>query len=178
MTAMTVLAEYDETWAAQYAAAAVELREALGDTVSELEHIGSTAVVGLLAKPVIDIGARAVSLEAVAGKDSELSAIGFTHEPAGPPGRRTYTRHADDILTHNLHVFPSEAWDDLNQRILRDYLRATPDAVRRYADLKRRLATEGLTGFDYTVAKTDLVQELTDRARAARGLPPVPVWET
>jgi GrpB-like predicted nucleotidyltransferase (UPF0157 family) len=175
---MTVLAEYDEAWAAKYAAAAAELREVLGDTVTEIEHIGSTAVVGLLAKPVIDIGARAVRLEAVAGKDSELAAIGFTHEPAGPPGRRTYTRQSNGILTHNLHVFPSEVWDDLNQRILRDYLRGTPDAVRRYADLKRRLATEGLTGFDYTIAKTELVQELTDAARAARGLPSASVWET
>jgi GrpB-like predicted nucleotidyltransferase (UPF0157 family) len=175
---VTVLAEYDEGWAAEYAVAAAELREVFGDAVTEIEHIGSTAVVGLLAKPVIDIGARAESLEAVAGKDSELAAIGFVHEPAGPPGRRTYTRHADGVLTHNLHVFPAEAWDELNQRILRDYLRETPDAVRRYADLKRRLANDGLTGFDYTIAKTDLVQQLTDEARAARGLPSVPVWET
>lgn len=175
---VTALAEYDEGWADKFAVAAAELREVFGDTVTEIEHIGSTAVVGLLAKPVIDIGARAVTLEAVAGKDSELSAIGFIHEPAGPPGRRTYTRHADGVLTHNLHVFPTEAWDHLNQRILRDYLRETPEAVRRYADLKRRLANEGLTGFDYTIAKTELVQELTDAARAERGLPSVPVWES
>ena len=175
---MTVLVEYDDEWATKYAAGAAELQEVFGDAVTDIEHIGSTAVPGLLAKPVIDIGARAVSLEAVAGKDSELAAIGFTHEPAGPPGRRTYTRHTDGIITDNLHVFPSEVWDDLNQRILRDYLRATPDAVRRYAELKRRLANDGLTGFDYTIAKTELVQELTDAARAARGLPSVPVWET
>jgi GrpB-like predicted nucleotidyltransferase (UPF0157 family) len=171
------LAEHDEGWAASYERAAAELRGALGGTVTEIEHIGSTSVVGLVAKPVIDIGARAVSLEVVAGKDFELAAIGFDHEPAGPPGRRTYTKQADGVLTHNLHVFPTEVWDDLNQRILRDYLRETPDAVRRYADLKRRLAAEGLSGFDYTIAKTDLVQQLTDEARKTRGLPPVPVWE-
>ena len=75
-------------------------------------------------------------------------------------------------------MFPTEVWDDLNHRILRDYLCETPDAVRRYADLKRRLALEGLTGFAYTVAKTDLIQQLTDAARQARGLPPVDVWES
>jgi GrpB-like predicted nucleotidyltransferase (UPF0157 family) len=178
MALVTVLAEYDDEWATKYATAAAELQRAFGDTVTEIEHIGSTAVMGLLAKPVIDIAARAVSLEAVAGKDSELAAIGFTHEPSGPPGRRTYTRHSNGALTHNLHIFPAEAWDDLNQRILRDYLRESPDAVRQYAELKRRLATDGLTGFDYTIAKTELVQQLTDEARAARGLPSVPVWET
>jgi GrpB-like predicted nucleotidyltransferase (UPF0157 family) len=175
---MTRLEEYDESWPEQFAVMAAALRPAFGDTVTEIEHIGSTAVPGLLAKPVIDIAARAVSLDAVAGKDAGLRELGFGYEPAGPPGRRTYTRVVDDVLTHNLHVFPPEVWDELNQRILRDHLRSTPSAVQAYADLKRKLAADGLSGFDYTAAKTDLIQQLTDAARAARGLPSVPVWET
>jgi GrpB-like predicted nucleotidyltransferase (UPF0157 family) len=175
---VTILAEYDEAWAARYAAMAADLREAFGDTVTEVEHIGSTAVPGLVAKPVIDIAARAISLEVASGKDQHLADLGFQHEPAGPPGRRTYTRVVDGVLTSNLHVFPAEIWDTLNQRILRDHLRATPEAVRRYSELKRRLATEGLAGFDYTAAKTTLIQELTDDARRLRGLPSVPVWES
>ncbi|WP_405062387.1 GrpB family protein [Kribbella sp. NBC_01505] len=175
---MTVLAEYDEAWAEQFAAMAGQLRDALGPAAREIEHIGSTAVPGLVAKPVIDIGACADDLEAVAGRDAELHALGFTHEPAGPPGRRTYTRVVDGVLTHNLHVFPAEAWAGLNQRILRDYLRETPAAVQEYGDLKRRLAAEGLSGFDYTIAKTEVVQRLTDAARASLGLPSVPVWES
>ena len=174
---MTVLAEYDEAWPGQFAEMAERLRAVFGDTVTELEHIGSTAVPGLVAKPVIDIAARAVDLEVAAGKDPGLAALGFHHEPAGPPGRRTYTRVVDGILTHNLHVFPTDAWDTLNQRILRDHLRETPDAVKSYSELKRRLAAEGLTGFAYTTAKTDLIQQLTDEARGLRGLSPVPVWE-
>ncbi|MDX6279066.1 MAG: hypothetical protein QOH03_137 [Kribbellaceae bacterium] len=175
---MTVLAEYEEGWAAQYAAVAEQLTAVFGDTVTEVEHIGSTAVPGLVAKPVIDIAARAVSLRVASGKDRQLAALGFQHEPAGPPGRRTYTKTQGGVLTSNLHIFPAEVWDTLNQRILRDHLRATPEAVRRYSELKRRLATEGLTGFDYTTAKTTLIQELTDDARRLRGLPSVPVWET
>lgn len=174
---MTVLAEYDEAWAWGFAEMAAKLATAFGDAVTEIEHIGSTAVPGLLAKPVIDIAARASSLEVAAGKDRQLGELGFRHEPAGPPGRRTYTRVVEQALTHNLHVFPDEVWDGLNQRILRDYLRETPEAVAQYAALKRRLATDGLIGFDYTAAKTDLIQRLTDDARRARGLPSVPVWE-
>ena len=175
---MTVLREYDESWARQFAGMAEELRVVFGAVVTELEHIGSTAVPGLVAKPVIDIAARAVDLEVAGGKDSGLAGLGFAYEPAGPPGRRTYTRVVDGLLTHNLHVFPAEAWDGLNQRILRDYLRESPDAVRRYSELKRRLAADGLSGFDYTAAKTDLIQELTDEARRRRGLLSVPVWES
>jgi GrpB-like predicted nucleotidyltransferase (UPF0157 family) len=175
---MTVLAEYDESWAEEFAAMAGALRMALGGSVGEIEHIGSTAVPGLVAKPVIDVAAAADDLEAVAQRDAELRGLGFVHEPAGPPGRRTYTRVVDGVLTHNLHVFPAEVWGGLNQRILRDYLRETPAAVQKYGDLKRRLAAEGLSGFDYTVAKTEVVQRLTDAARARLGLPSVPVWET
>ncbi|WP_369410506.1 GrpB family protein [Kribbella orskensis] len=61
--------------------------------------------------------------------------------------------------------------------MLRDYLRKTPDAVKSYSELKRRLAAEGLTGFAYTAGKTDFIQQLTDEARRHRGLPSVPVWE-
>lgn len=114
---MTVLAEYDEAWPGQFAEMAELLWAAFGDTVTELEHIGSTAVPGLVAKPVIDTASRAADLEVAAGKDSGLAVLGFHHEPAG------------------------------------------------------------LSGFAYTAAKTDLLQQLTDEARRHRGLPPVPIWE-
>jgi GrpB-like predicted nucleotidyltransferase (UPF0157 family) len=159
---MTVLADYDPTWPTQYADMAARLTVAFGDSVDAVEHI--------------DIAARAVALDAV--DDKPLAALGFEHNPDGPPNRRTYTRVVAGVLTHNLHVFPAAAWDHLNQRLLRDYLRDSPDAVRRYSALKRTLAAEGLTGFDYTKAKTTLIQELTDNARALRGLPSVPVWES
>lgn len=174
---MTMLAEYDPTWPARYEETVAELRPAFGDTVEEFEHIGSTAVPGLVAKPVIDIAAKAVSLSAIVVCEPALASLGFLRSVDGPPDRRTYIKLTDDgVLTHNLHVFAAENWDRLNQRILRDYLRANPDACRQYADLKRRLAARGLTGFDYTYAKTNLIQHLTNRARATRSLTPVPVW--
>ncbi len=173
---MTVIADYDVTWPTQYAEMAAHLTTAFGDSVDAVEHIGSTAVPGLVAKPVIDIAVRAVSLDAI--DDAPLADLGFIHNPDGPPNRRTYTRVVDGVLTHNLHVFPASAWDHLNQRLLRDYLRDTPDAVRRYSALKHTLAAEGLTGLDYTKAKTALIQELTDQARARHGLASVPVWES
>lgn len=174
---MTVLADYDSSWPTQYAEMAARLTAAFGNSVDAVEHIGSTAVPGLVAKPVIDIAARAVAVD-MDFDDKALADLGFEHNPDGPPNRRTYTRVVDGVLTHNLHVFPATAWDHLNQRLLRDHLRDTPDAVRRYSDLKRTLAAEGLTGLDYTKAKTTLIQELTDHARARHGLPAVPVWES
>jgi len=76
-----------------------------------------------------------------------------------------------------LHVVPADSWPGRNKRLLRDYLRTHPAQARRYADLKRDLAVRHGASSGYTRAKTELIQELTDRARAARGLPSVPVWE-
>jgi len=61
--------------------------------------------------------------------------------------------------------------------LLRDYLRSHPADAKRYADLKRDLAARHDASASYTRAKTSLIQELTDRARAVRGLTSVPVWE-
>jgi GrpB-like predicted nucleotidyltransferase (UPF0157 family) len=69
------------------------------------------------------------------------------------------------------------SWPTRNQRILRDYLRAHPDEAARYARLKRAIVEAGTAPGEYARAKTALVQELTDRARALLGLPSEPVWE-
>jgi GrpB-like predicted nucleotidyltransferase (UPF0157 family) len=74
-------------------------------------------------------------------------------------------------------VVPADTFGTRNEQLLRDHLRAHPEDARRYAELKQRLAAENLDGDAYTRAKTGLIQELTDRARADRGLPSVPVWE-
>ncbi|MGW7557469.1 GrpB family protein [Streptomyces rimosus] len=70
-----------------------------------------------------------------------------------------------------------ESWPSRNQRILRDHLRKYPADAARYAQLKQSLAATGASSDTYTEAKTELIQKLTDRARAERGLPAAPVWE-
>jgi GrpB-like predicted nucleotidyltransferase (UPF0157 family) len=91
--------------------------------------------------------------------------------------RLLYVRADAGVRTHILHVVTLDSWPTRNQRILRDHLRSHPDAAARYADLKRAIVAAGTAPGDYARAKTALVQELTDRARAERGLPPEPVWE-
>lgn len=70
-----------------------------------------------------------------------------------------------------------DSWPTGNERILHDHLRTHPADAARHGALKRALSAEHTDSLAYTRAKTDLIQELTDRARADRGLPPVPVWE-
>ena len=139
-----------------------------------IEHIGSTAVPGLAAKPVIDLMAAVASLAAVT--EEPLVRLGYRRFD-GFADRLFYARDTDGVRSHHLHVVKLETWPTRNQRILRDHLRAHPEDVSRYAQLKRTLAETAANGDAYTAAKTELIQELMDRARAERGLPPVPVWE-
>lgn len=75
----------------------------------------------------------------------------------------------------HLHVVQASTLPTRNQLLLGDYLRGHPDDAARYGALNRRLAALHDNGGDYTRAKTELIQELTDKARAERGLPPAPV---
>jgi GrpB-like predicted nucleotidyltransferase (UPF0157 family) len=169
---------YDESWPARAAAAIAEIRSALAGLPLEIEHIGSTAVPGLAAKPIIDLMAAAPALDDVAARAGDLARIGFAAADNGMPGRLFFVRDDAGRRSHHLHVVAAASWPARSQRLLRDHLRDHPEDVRRYAELKRRLAGGGLGADAYTRAKTELIQELTDRARAARGLPPVPVWES
>lgn len=93
------------------------------------------------------------------------------------PGRLFYRRDETGRRAYHLHVVPATTWATRNELLLRDYLRTHPVDAQRHGALKRELAVRHEASADYTRAKTDLIQELTDRARAARGLPAVPVWE-
>ena len=168
---MAVIADYDPAWPDLAAAAIAELRAALPHTIVEIEHIGSTAVPGLAAKPVIDLMAAVASLDTV--DTAAIERLEYRRYFNGMQDRLLYVREKAQRRTHILHVVTLESWPTRNQRILRDYLRRNPADAERYAQLKRQIA--GLPG--YSGHKTPLIQELTDRARAERGLPSVPVWE-
>jgi GrpB-like predicted nucleotidyltransferase (UPF0157 family) len=176
-----LVVDSDPRWAGIAGALMAELRVVPG-AWAEIEHIGSTSVPGLPAKPVIDLMASTTDLDRVAALEVEnLTPLGYARLETGMTGRLFYRREpgaapADTMAVH-LHVVPIRTWSTQNERLLRDLLLVDPDAVRRYGDLKRRLATEITDTLAYTRAKTELIQELVDQARRQRGLPAVNVWE-
>ena len=136
---MIEVVEYDEAWAVRAAAARAELIP-LGvfDTV---EHIGSTSVPGLAAKPVIDLMAAAASLDRVTAAEDALSGLGYRRFDNGMSGRLFYYRDEDGARAYQLHVVPAGTWDTRNERLLRDHLRQHPEDARRYAELKTPAGT-------------------------------------
>jgi GrpB-like predicted nucleotidyltransferase (UPF0157 family) len=178
-----IVVDPDPRWPDAAAELIAELRGTLPGAFAEVEHIGSTAVPGLAAKPVIDVMAAAGDLEGTRARaDERLPSLGYRRVDIGMPRRIFYRRQpgpyaAAPALGVHLHVVELHTWETRNQRILRDHLRAHPEDAARYAALKRELATRVADRDAYTRAKTALIQELVDRARASRGLPPVDVWE-
>jgi GrpB-like predicted nucleotidyltransferase (UPF0157 family) len=174
MSAMPIeIADYDERWPDQAEAVIQEVSGVLGDSITAIEHFGSTSVPGLAAKPIIDVMAAAERFDDVAPHIQRLGALGYVLMDTGTWQRMWFVR-SGAVRVH-LHVVTTATWPTQNERLLRDHLRAHPADARRYADLKRTLVA--MDGDSYTRAKTELVQELVDAARTERGLPLVTVWE-
>ena len=175
--AAIAIADYDPRWPDMASAAIAELQDASPELFTEIEHIESTSVPGLAAKPVIDLMAATASLREVRDHEPALAGLGFIPHENGMNDRLLYVRAPEGVRTHILHVVTQASWPTRNQRILRDHLRSRPEEAARYAELKRRLTTTAVTPDEYTEAKTTFIQEVTDRAREEHGLPPEPVWE-
>ncbi|MFE7405016.1 GrpB family protein [Isoptericola sp. NPDC057559] len=175
---MIRLVEHRPGWAEEFRAEAVRLRAHLGDRVVDLEHIGSTAVPGLVAKPILDLGARAAPGADPFGLAEAVAPLEYRQLRSGPANHGVYVRMSPDgARTHILHVFAFDGWDSCPQRLFRDRLRHDADARRRYGELKTRLAATLTDGREYTAAKRDLVETLLNEERAARGLPPTTAWD-
>ncbi len=136
---MTVV-DYDPSWPAAYEAEIERLRVVLGDVIVRAHHIGSTAVPGLAAKPVIDVLLEVRDLASLDARDEAMREIGY--EPRGEfgiPGRRYYPK-GGDRRTHHVHAFAVGDPHIAEHLTFRDYLRDRPDAAAAYARVKRDAA--------------------------------------
>ncbi len=142
--AKVTLREYQTDWPVQFQAAASELATAYTGVAVQLEHIGSTAVAGLCAKPVIDILLGVSNLNEVEVRTAALEVLGYRYRPeyeAVLPERRYFVRPEGVRLRIHLHavVHGSRIWQ--NHLAFRDILRRNADLAQQYAALKRDLAT-------------------------------------
>lgn len=172
MGALIVIADYDPGWPARAAQEMAAIRAALGDGLLAIEHIGSTSVPGLAAKPVIDLMAGIRALDEAPACVPLLAALGYEFKPVAEdtiPERRYFRKGPEGARTHHLHMVAlgGEFW--LRHLAFRDALRADPAAAAEYAALKRRLAAEfGGDRVGYTDAKTDFIRVVEARAGRTR----------
>jgi GrpB-like predicted nucleotidyltransferase (UPF0157 family) len=160
-----VVADYDPIWPHWFESAAFRIREALGDKVLQLEHVGSTSVRGLPAKPLIDINLAVADTTNEEAYVPPLEAIGYELRIREPEWfEHRLLRGFDPPV--NLHVFP-QGCEELDQMLLlRDWLRTHEDDRELYARAKRELAAKKWKYVqNYADAKSEVVQEILQRAR-------------
>lgn len=169
-----MLVPYDPSWPSQFERAAQQLRRA-GNADWTIEHIGSTAIPGMRSKPIIDMAVRLADAADFSAHRGGLETAGWRLGSA-VRSHPVMILEEDGVRTHIAHFFEASEWDAVNQRLLRDWLRTHPDDAVRYVHAKCDAIAAAARGTStYNAGKTPAVQEITDRARRARGLPRVDV---
>lgn len=175
MSARTItVVPYDPRWPALFAQERAVLAHALADVALDIFHIGSTAVPGLAAKPIIDILVAASSLAAVDDRQTELAALGYLAKGENGIAGRRYFQKGGAQRSHHLHVYQHGDPHLHRHLAFRDYLRAHPALASEYAALKQMLALScNNDSRCYQNGKADFLQVHQARALAgyARAVP-------
>jgi len=164
---------HDVMWEEKAAETIERLKEILSDTAVDIQHVGSTAIRGIHAKPILDIAIGVRSFEEILGKKELLEQNHVIYRGQDHPGQHLFVMgdFEADTRTHHIHVvlWGGTEWNDYVN--FRDYLNAFPEKAAAYHDLKQNL----LAGFaaergQYTRGKHELIQTLLKEAHAWKNI--------
>jgi GrpB-like predicted nucleotidyltransferase (UPF0157 family) len=162
------IVEYDPAWPKIAAVEIARIAEAVGEAGVRIEHVGSTAVPGLAAKPIVDLQLSVADVDARSLYVEPLDGLGYLFAPdPASPDFHFFGLPAARPRTHHLHVCAAGSEDERRHLAVRDYLRAHPDEVSAYAKLKRELVARAPDDrLAYVAGKEEFVAELEVRALA------------
>ena len=161
------LQPYDSRWPDEFARESLAVARALGSILTAIHHIGSTAIPGIRAKPIIDMLAVSADISLLDESPSPLEALGYEALcEFGIPGRRYFRKDSSAaVRTHQIHAFQTGSPQISRHLAFRDYLRAHSDAARDYDALKQRLAESYPNDISsYTDGKDSFIQDIDTRA--------------
>lgn len=159
------LSPHDPAWADWARETAGVLREVFGDRAVDVQHIGSTAINGIQAKPIIDIAVGVNSMEGLPLE--ELEARGFQERHNRFSSNLLYVLETEDLIrTHQVHILPYDSLQWHNYVDFRDYMNAFPEKAAEYEALKEKLAA-GCNNVQtaYTDGKHDYMEQTLVQAR-------------
>ncbi|MFJ7755387.1 GrpB family protein [Peribacillus muralis] len=142
------------------------LKAIFGDELMEVSHIGSTAIPGIHAKPVVDILAVVWSIDRVVDFNEEMEQVGYkARGENGIAGRRFFSKGGDE-RSHHVHMFQTGHEDIARHLAFRDYMLVHPHEAERYSQLKLRLAAEFPTDMEeYVNGKNEFIKVIDERAK-------------
>ncbi len=160
--------DYDPRWPIQFDQLHSLLWPVVQDLATSIEHVGSTSVPGLAAKPVIDLDIIIPSKEVLPPITTRLASLGYVHRGnLGIEDRESYSI-PELKRTHRLYVCPAASLALENHLTLRDHLRSNPRDRDAYSQLKKKLATQFPNDIDnYIAGKTDFILSIL----ASKGIP-------
>ena len=158
---------HNPQWRDGFEVEAKQIAAALGDNVVATHHIGSTAIPGIYAKPIIDVLVEVSDLAEADARSSAMQSLGY--EVMGEFGIacRRYFRKDNQlgIRTHHIHTFAVGTAEVERHLAFRDYLIAHPEEAQQYSELKRKLAEQHPQNMDgYIAGKDSFIKELDQRA--------------
>jgi GrpB-like predicted nucleotidyltransferase (UPF0157 family) len=159
------IAQYDPIWPARFAKLGGELRDALGAMALRIDHIGSTAIPGLAAKPIIDVQISVAAFEPLDAYRLPLERLGYVFRSDNTERTKRYFREAPGTPRRHIHVRRAGSWAEQFALLFRDYLRTHAEEARSYESLKYKLAArykEDRHG--YTDAKAPFIWEVMAKA--------------
>lgn len=162
-TRKVIVLPYEKEWDAAFEAIKREIEGALGDLILGIEHVGSTSVKGMSAKPCIDLDVVIKDYTVFAAVARKLAEIGYMHEgDLGIKDREAF-RYTDKphLMAHHLYVCPTYSEELRRHVTFRDYLRSTPEAVAKYSAVKETAARLYPNDIDrYIAYKSPCIEEL------------------
>ncbi len=160
------LVEHSPEWARMAEARAAALRQIIGDNLVVIHHIGSTAIPGIKAKPVIDLLPLVKNLDALDAKQKDIEALGYEWRGEfGLPGRRYFCMSRNGTRLVNVHCYEEGNPGIARHLAFRDYLRAHPMVAKEYEMEKiRAAALHPDNVLSYNDAKNDWIKETERRA--------------
>ena len=156
-----VVLDYDPKWPAVFLRLSTRIKTVVGDIAVAIEHVGSTSVPGLAAKPIIDMSVVIASEGELPQAIEKLATLDYVHRGnLGVDGREAFF-NPPRSPSHHLYVCPAGSLGLRNHLAVRDYLREHSDTARAYGKLKKRLAEECGDDIDtYIDGKTDFILQI------------------
>jgi len=169
---MIGIEKYNPAWVKKYQNESKKIKEVLGDSVLDTQHIGSTSIPGMVAKPIIDIGVLVRSIENVSPFVDKLESLGYAYKPKMSSVERIFLRKGNPVEYHLSIACPRHIFWERNITF-RDYLRQHSEFVDEYNNLKLKnienTSTEDFTDLSrskaYNQGKNDFVAKILELAK-------------
>jgi GrpB-like predicted nucleotidyltransferase (UPF0157 family) len=158
---------HNPNWNQDFQDESAQVMAALGDNVIAIDHIGSTAISTIYAKPIIDILVSVADIAKVDDRNTPMQALGYeVMGEYGIAGRRYFRKDNESgSRTHHVHVFIAGSAQITRHLAFRDYMRVHPEEAQRYSDLKQQLAKQYPDNIEgYMDGKDEFIKAIDQKA--------------